>query len=101
MRILLIKTEEKMRVRKLRGMVGAKVFTDAGDYFGEIEEANLMENKVEGWKIRVARDSSLVGFLGGAKGLIIPHQFVRAMGDIVIVSKSTVPSKDEEEFSAE
>ncbi len=90
-----------MKVRKLRSMVGAKVFTDGGDYFGEIEEANLLDNKVEGWKIRVARDSSLVGFLGGAKGLIIPHQFVRAMGDIVIVSKSTVPARDEEELSAE
>ena len=87
-----------MRIRKLRGMVGAKVFTDSGDYFGEIEEANIMANKVDGWKVRVARDSSLVGFLGGAKGLIIPHQFVRAMGDIVIVSKSAVPAREDEEL---
>jgi len=86
-----------MRIRKLRGMVGAKVFTDSGDYFGEIEEANLMANKVDGWKVKVARDSSLVGFLGGAKGLIIPHQFVRAMGDIVIVSKSAVPAREDDE----
>ena len=86
-----------MKVRKLRGMIGAKVFTDSGDYFGEIEEANLLDNKVDSWKIKVARDSSLVGFLGGAKGLIIPHQFVRAMGDIVIVSKSTVPAGEDEE----
>ncbi|MFC1685784.1 PRC-barrel domain-containing protein [Nanoarchaeota archaeon] len=89
-----------MKLRKLRGMIGAKVFTDAGDYFGEIEEANLMDNKVDGWKIKVARDSSLVGFLGGAKGLIIPHQFVRAMGDIVIVSKSTVPAGEDDEILA-
>ncbi len=88
-----------MRVRKLRGMIGAKVFTDSGDYFGEIEEVNLLGNKVDGWRIKVARDSSLVGFLGGAKGLIIPHQFVRAMGDVVLVSKSAVPIRDEEEVS--
>jgi len=87
-----------MKIRKLRGMIGAKVFTDSGDYFGEVEEANLLENKVDGWKIRVARDSSLVGFLGGAKGLIIPHQFVRAMGDIVIVSKSAVPAREDEDI---
>jgi len=89
-----------MRVRKLRGMIGAKVFTDSGDYFGEIEEVNLLGNKVDGWRIKVARDSSLVGFLGGAKGLIIPHQFVRAMGDVVLVSKSAVPVKDEEDVVA-
>jgi len=86
-----------MRIRRLKGMIGAKVFTDGGDYFGEIEEVNLLGNRVDGWKIKVARDSSLVGFLGGAKGLIIPHQFVRAMGDVVLVSKSAVPIKDEEE----
>ena len=89
-----------MRVRKLRGMIGAKVFTASGDYFGEIEEVNLLGNKVDGWRIKVARDSSLVGFLGGAKGLIIPHQFVRAMGDVVLVSKSAVPIKDEEDVVA-
>lgn len=85
-----------LKVRKLKGVIGSKVFTDSGDYFGEIEEANLVENKVDGWRIKVARDSSLVGFLGGAKGLIVPHQFVKAIGDIVIVNKSAVPSKEEE-----
>ena len=89
-----------MRLKKLRAMVGMKVFTDAGDYFGEIEEANLLGNKVDGWKIRVARDSSLAGFMGGAKGMIIPHQFVRAVGDVVLVSKSAVPVKDEEMTAA-
>lgn len=89
-----------MRIRKLRGMIGAKVFTDSGDYFGEIEEVNLLANRVDGWRVKVARDSSLVGFLGGAKGLVVPHQFVKAMGDVVLVSKSAVPVRDEEEVTS-
>ena len=84
-----------LRIRKVSEILGMKVFTDGGDYFGEVEEANLVENKVDSWRIRIARDSTLAPYLGGARGLIVPHQFVKAMGDVVVVSKSAVPSKEE------
>jgi len=90
-----------LRMRRIKEMIGIKVFTDSGDYFGEIEEVNLMDNKVDGWRIRIARESSLAPFLGGARGLIIPHQFVKAIGDVVIVSRSAVPAKEESEEIAE
>jgi len=90
-----------LRMRRIKEMIGIKVFTDSGDYFGEIEEVNLMDNKVDGWRIRIARESSLAPFLGGARGLIIPHQFVKAIGDVVIVSRSAVPAKEENEEIAE
>ena len=35
-----------MKVVKITDVIGTKVYTDFGDYFGEIEEANLFENKV-------------------------------------------------------
>jgi len=85
-----------LKTRRLKDVMGLKVFTDNGDYFGEVEEVNLVENKVDGWRIKLARDSNLTGFLGNAKGLIIPHQFVKAMGDVMVVSRSAVPSKEEE-----
>ncbi|MEM2956178.1 MAG: PRC-barrel domain-containing protein [Candidatus Pacearchaeota archaeon] len=85
-----------LKTKRLREVIGIKVFTDGGDYFGEVEEVNIMENKVDGWRIKIARDSSLSAFLGSAKGLIIPHQFVKAIGDVMVVSRSAVPSKEEE-----
>ena len=78
-----------LRVKKLTSVIGKKVFTDTGDFFGDIEECNLVENKVESWRIRVA--SSMGNFLGGARGVIIPHQFVRAVGDVVIISRASLP----------
>lgn len=84
-----------LKIRKIKDMVGLKVFTDGGDYFGEIEEVNLMDNRVDGWKIRIARDSNLAPFVGGARGIIVPHQFVKAVGDVVVISKSAVPMKEE------
>ncbi len=81
-----------MRIKKITEVVGAKVYTDSGDYFGEIEEANLTENKIDGWRIRVG--GSVLALIGGAKGVIIPHQFVKAINDIFIINKSALPNPD-------
>ena len=81
-----------MRVKKITEVMGAKVYTDGGDFFGEIEEANLSENKIDGWRIRVG--GSVLSLIGGARGVIIPHQFVKAISDIFIINKAALPSQD-------
>jgi len=83
-----------LKIKKISEVIGKKAFTDTGDYFGEVEESNLVENKIDSWRIRIS--SSIGSFLGGAKGVIIPHQFVRAIGDILIVSKSSLPLEESE-----
>jgi sporulation protein YlmC with PRC-barrel domain len=81
-----------MQVRKISEVLGTKVYTDSGAYFGEIEEANLHDNKVEGWRIKVG--GSVMSLIGGARGVIIPHQFVRAISDIFIINKTALPSQE-------
>jgi len=83
-----------LKIKKVSEVLGKRVFTDAGDFFGEIEEVNLVENKIDGWRIRVARAAG--SFLGGARGVIVPHQFVKAIGDVVVVAKSAIPERSEE-----
>ncbi|OIO40688.1 hypothetical protein CO154_00800 [Candidatus Pacearchaeota archaeon CG_4_9_14_3_um_filter_31_7] len=85
-----------IKVMKISEMLGREVFTDSGDFFGNIEETNLIDNKIAGWRIKISRESNLTPFLGGAKGLIIPHQFVKAIGDVVVVSRAAVPTKEDE-----
>ena len=82
-----------LKIKKITDVIGRKVYTDTGDFFGEIEESNLVENKVESWRIRVA--GSMANFLGGARGVIIPHQFVKAVGDIIIISRANLPLDEE------
>ena len=84
-----------LKIKKVSGVIGRKVYTDTGDLFGEVEESNLVENKIDSWRIRVA--GSMSQFLGGARGVIIPHQFVRAIGDVVIVSRGSLPLEEGEE----
>ena len=81
-----------MRVKKITEVIGSKAFTDGGDIFGVIEEANLCENKVDSWRIKIS--GSVVSLMGGAKGVIIPHQFVKAISDITIINKAALPSPD-------
>jgi len=83
-----------LRIKKISEVIGKKAYTDAGDFFGEIEEVNLVENKIDGWRIRVS--GGVGGFLGGARGVIIPHQFVKAIGDIMVINKSALPTKEED-----
>ena len=81
-----------MRIKKISEVVGAEVYTDSGDYFGEVEEANLQDNKVDGWRIKVG--GSVVSLIGGARGVIIPHHFVKAISDVVIINKAALPSQE-------
>lgn len=84
-----------LKILRISDVVGMKIFTDAGDYLGVIEEANIVDNKIDGWKVRIAKDSTLVAVLSGARGLIIPHQYIKAFGEVVIISKAAVPIMEE------
>jgi len=85
-----------LNLKKVIDIYDMKVFTDQGDYFGDIEESILGANKIFGWRIRATKNSSLNRMLGGAKGVIVPHQLVRAIGNIMIISKSAIPSSEGE-----
>ena len=85
-----------LKMKKLSETYDMKVFTDNGDYFGDIEDSIITSNKVFGWKIKSTKNSFLSKVLGSAKGVIVPHQLVRAVGDILIISKSAIPSHQEE-----
>ncbi|HDP73520.1 MAG TPA: photosystem reaction center subunit H [Candidatus Woesearchaeota archaeon] len=81
-----------LKMQRITSTYDMKVFTDEGDYFGEVEDALISGNKVDSWRIRATRNSFLTRVLGNAKGVIVPHQLVKAVGDIIIISKSAVPS---------
>jgi len=93
-----------LKIKRLSEVVGRRVYTDSGDLFGLIEEVNLIDNKIDGWRIVVSRESGMIEVLGGARGIIVPHQFIKAIGDIVIINKNAVPIRredDDMDFSSE
>jgi len=81
-----------MKIKKISEVIGLRVFTDSGELFGQVEEANLSDNKLDGWRIKVG--GGVTSLIGGARGVIVPHQFVKAISDVFIISGSALPSPD-------
>ena len=86
-----------LKMKKISETYDMRVFTDNGEYFGDIEESILTQNKIFGWRVRATKNSFLNKVLGSAKGVIVPHQLVKSIGDIMIISKAALPTSSEEE----
>jgi len=89
-----------LRTKKMTEAYDMKVFTDSGEYFGDVEEAILTQTKVIGWRVKATKNSFLTKILGGgAKGVIVPYLHVKSVADVMIISKMAVPtySKESEE----
>ena len=85
-----------LKMKKITETYDMKVFTDTGDYFGDVEESIITKNKIFGWRVRATKNSFLSKVLGSAKGVIVPHQLVKSIGDIIIISRAAIPSYSEE-----
>lgn len=81
-----------LKMKRISETYDMRVFTDAGEYFGDVEETILTQTKIFGWKVRATKNSFLNKVLGSAKGVIVPHQLVKSIGDIIIISKTAIPS---------
>lgn len=86
-----------LKLKRMSEVYGLKVFTDNAEYFGDVEEIIIQDNKIFGWKIKATRDSLLNKTVGGAKGVIIPHQLVKAISDVLIISRAAMPAEEEKE----
>ena len=86
-----------LRTKRVTECYDMRVFTDTGDYFGDVEEALLTQTKIIGWRVKASRSSVLSKLLGSAKGVIVPHQLVKSVGDVMIISKAAMPTYTGEE----
>jgi sporulation protein YlmC with PRC-barrel domain len=85
-----------LSTKNLNSVQGLSVYTDAGEFFGIIEEAILNTNKVDSWKVKATARSYLSRAMPGAKGVILPHHHIKAIGDVVIISRAAAPIMTEE-----
>ena len=90
-----------LKMKRVSETYDMRVFTDTGEYFGDIEESIITQNKIFGWRVRATKNSFLSKVLGSAKGVIVPHQLVKSVGDVMIISKAAIPSYSEEEAQKE
>lgn len=85
-----------IKIKRVTDVFNMPVYTDDGEYYGDVVEAVLLGNKVNSWRVKATKHSKLSKLLTGAKGATVPHQLVKAIGDIVIISHAALPSGDDE-----
>lgn len=90
-----------LKTRKVTDVFGVSVYTDDGYYYGEIEETIIQGNRVVGWRVKATKHSQLTRVLTGAKGVTIPHNLVKAMGDIMLISSQALPSEELEQTTSD
>lgn len=90
-----------LKLKKISEMYDTKVYTDNGEYFGDVEELVLTKTKINLWRIKATRNSFLSDVLGGAKGVLVPHNLVKSIGDIIIISRSAIPNFNGEKEETE
>ena len=52
-----------LKMKQVTDTYDMQVFTDNGDYFGDIEETILTHTKIFGWKVRATKNSFLMSLL--------------------------------------
>jgi sporulation protein YlmC with PRC-barrel domain len=84
-----------IKTKKVTEIFQMPVYTDNGEYFGDVEEVIVCGNKVYAWRVRATKHSKLGKILSGAKGASVPHQLVKSIGDIMVVADSAIPDSDD------
>ncbi|MFP4116348.1 MAG: PRC-barrel domain-containing protein [Candidatus Aenigmatarchaeota archaeon] len=76
-----------VNVEKLSEMFSKDVFTDRGKYCGQVKNVkiDLGRFRIGSMVLKAKKGSYMARMLGGKRGVVIPYQFIKAIGDIVIV----------------
>ena len=51
-----------LRMQRISELYDVRVFTDDGEYFGDVEEAVLSRSRVSGWRVKATKNSFLSKF---------------------------------------
>jgi sporulation protein YlmC with PRC-barrel domain len=86
---------------EITSLVGREVYSNNGVFVGEIEDIrlDLDGEQVTGLAIGEINEELFRDRLDGARGIIVPYRWVRAVGDVVLVNGivERMHDSDEEE----
>ncbi len=76
-----------VNVKRLSDVFSKDVFTDRGRYCGQVRNVKIDLNKfrIGSIVLKARKGSYLAQMLGGKKGVVIPYQFIKSVGDIVLI----------------
>ena len=78
---------EAAEAQDITTLIGREVYSSNGVYVGEIEDVrlDLDTEQVTGLAMAALNDELFADVAQGARGVIVPYRWVRAVGDVVLV----------------
>ena len=85
--------------QELTTLVGREVYSNNGVFVGEVEDIRLDidSQSVTGLALTELNRDLFAEYAGGARGVLIPYRWVRAVGDVVLINDIVERLSDEEE----
>jgi sporulation protein YlmC with PRC-barrel domain len=74
------KIKKKYPANSVRGLIGKKVYSESGDYIGNIKDITLGENKIDSLKIKLDKKLD-----AKSKGIVINWKQIVSCGEILII----------------
>ncbi|MFB6130113.1 MAG: PRC-barrel domain-containing protein [Salinigranum sp.] len=87
---------------EITSLVGREVYSNNGVFVGEVEDVRLDLDRetVTGLAVGALNDELFHGRIERDKGVIVPYRWVRAVGDIILITdvieRLEEPEEDEE-----
>ena len=69
-------------------LVGREVYSNNGVFVGEVEDVrlDLDHQQVTGLALHELNPELFSGYVGDARGVLIPYRWVRSVGDVVLIN---------------
>ncbi len=85
--------------QELTSLVGREVYSNNGVYVGEVEDLrlDLEAESVTGLALSEVNPDLFQDIVGPTQGVLIPYRWVRAVGDVVLLSDTVERIRKEEE----
>jgi len=91
------------RPEEITALVGREVYSNNGVFVGEVEDIrlDLDTETVTGLALTELNDELFAGRTNGARGVVVPYRWVRAVGDVVLVNDVVERLSDPSEEDSE
>lgn len=88
--------------QEITSLVGREVYSNNGVFVGQVEDLrlDLDAETVTGLALTSLNDDLFGDQTAGARGVILPYRWVRAVGDIILVNDVVERMKGEEDEEA-
>jgi sporulation protein YlmC with PRC-barrel domain len=88
--------------QEITSLVGREVYSNNGVFVGQVEDLrlDLDAETVTGLALTSINDDLFGSQTAGARGVILPYRWVRAVGDVILVNDVVERMKEEEDEEA-